>query len=330
MTQKANNLAAYIWSLADLLRGDFKQSQYGRIILPFTLLRRLEGVLEKSKAKVLAEYEAVKKKKLPEEGEAKLLLRATGGLSFYNVSEMDLTRLGEAGIKDNLEFYIQGYSRDAREIFEYFNFGEFIGQLNDANLLYKVVQKVRQTDLSPKAISNHDMGKVFEELIRRFAESSNDTAGEHFTPRDIVHLTTSLVFMEDDDALTKPGIIRTIYDPIRAKTRAAPLSWISLMSPKTFWLRSSPSFKRWHWRMCPIRIWCLICLTSCVRRASFYGRRLSSFAWHSSRRVRVMQPSPISVNLRSSGGRSDTNQRLRHTSRPRTCLIVPRPRLMRS
>lgn len=101
----------------------------------------------------------------------------------------------------------------AREIFEYFNFTEFIGQLNDANLLYKVVQKVRQTDLSPEAITNHEMGLVFEELIRRFAEGSNETAGEHFTPRDIVRLTTSLVFMEDDDALTKPGIIRTIYDP---------------------------------------------------------------------------------------------------------------------
>ncbi len=206
-------MASYIWSLADLLRGDFKQSQYGRIILPFTLLRRLEGVLEKSKEKVLSEYKKIKKKKLPEAGEEKLLLRATGGLSFFNISKMDLSKLGESSIKDNLESYLQGFSKDAREIFEYFNFAEFIGQLNDANLLYKVVQKVRQADLSPKAISNHDMGLVFEELIRRFAESSNETAGEHFIPRDIVRLTTSLVFMEDDDALTKPGIIRTIYDP---------------------------------------------------------------------------------------------------------------------
>ena len=213
MTQNTNNLAAYIWSLADLLRGDFKQSQYGRIILPFTLLRRLEGVLEESKESVLAEYTKVQTMGLPEEAQEKLLLRATGGLSFFNISKMDLSKLGEAGIKDNLESYIQGYSKDAREIFEHFKFAEFIGQLNDADLLYKIVQKVRQTDLSPKAISNHDMGKVFEELIRRFAESSNETAGEHFTPRDIVHLTTSLAFMEDDDALTKPGIIRTIYDP---------------------------------------------------------------------------------------------------------------------
>ena len=213
MTQSTNNLAAYIWSLADLLRGDFKQSQYGRVILPFTLLRRLEGVLEETKPAVLAEHEKIKQMDLPEEAQEKLLLRATGGLRFYNLSKMDLATLGESGIKDNLESYVQGFSRDAREIFEYFNFSEFIGQLNDANLLYKVVQKVRVTDLSPKAISNHEMGLVFEELIRRFAESSNETAGEHFTPRDIVRLTTALVFMEDDEALTTPGIIRTIYDP---------------------------------------------------------------------------------------------------------------------
>lgn len=219
MTDKvtANNLASYCWSIADLLRGDFKQSQYGRIILPFTLLRRLEGVLEASKAQVLAKYAEIQPMNLPEEAQEKLLLRATQinghTLSFYNVSKMDLSKLGQDDIKSNLESYIQGFSKDAREIFEYFNFAEFLGQLNDADLLFKVVQRVRQTDLSPKAVSNHDMGLVFEELIRRFAESSNDTAGEHFTPRDIVRLTTALVFMEDDDALTKPGIIRTIYDP---------------------------------------------------------------------------------------------------------------------
>ncbi|MBA6343017.1 SAM-dependent DNA methyltransferase [Colwellia sp. MB02u-10] len=219
MNQTPNNLAAFCWSIADLLRGDFKQSQYGRIILPFTLLRRLEGVLEESKEAVLAEHEKVQKMNLPEAAQEKMLLRATksasspDGLSFFNTSKMDMSKLGESDIKTNLESYIQDFSKDAREIFEYFNFGEFIGQLNDADLLWKVVQKVRTTDLSPKAISNHDMGLTFEELIRRFAEGSNETAGEHFTPRDIVRLTTSLVFMEDDDALTKSGIIRTIYDP---------------------------------------------------------------------------------------------------------------------
>jgi len=213
MSQTSNNLAAYSWSIADLLRGDFKQSQYGRIILPFTLLRRLECVLAPSKARVLAEVDKLAKLDLPEEAREKMLLRATGGLSFFNTSRMDLSTLGESGIKANLDSYVASFSKDAREIFEYFNFSEFVGQLNDANLLYKVVQRVRLSDLSPEVVSNYEMGLVFEELIRRFAESSNETAGEHFTPRDIVHLTTSLVFMEDDDALTKPGIIRTIYDP---------------------------------------------------------------------------------------------------------------------
>ena len=213
MSQNTNNQAAFIWSLADLLRGDFKQSQYGRIILPFTLLRRLEGVLDDKKEAVLTEFDRLQAMNLPEEAQEKFLLKATGGLSFFNTSKMDLSKLGEANIASNLESYILAFSKDAREIFEHFKFSEFIGQLNDANLLYKIVQKVRQTDLSPKAISNHEMGLVFEELIRRFAESSNETAGEHFTPRDIVRLTTSLVFMEDDDALTKEGIIRTIYDP---------------------------------------------------------------------------------------------------------------------
>ncbi|WP_419533355.1 type I restriction-modification system subunit M [Endozoicomonas sp.] len=213
MSNTHNNLAAFIWSVADLLRGDFKQSQYGRIILPFTLLRRLECVLESSKNDVLAQYEKVKVMNLPEDGMEKMLLRATGGLSFYNTSPMNLSKLGQGEIKNNLERYVQCFSKDAREIFEHFKFDEFVGALNEANLLYKVVQKFATTDLSPDTISNHDMGLVFEELIRRFAESSNETAGEHFTPRDIVRLTTSLVFMEDDDALTKEGIIRTIYDP---------------------------------------------------------------------------------------------------------------------
>ncbi|MBA4069066.1 MAG: restriction endonuclease subunit M [Acinetobacter sp.] len=210
-----SQVAAFIWSVADLLRGDFKQSQYGRVILPFTLLRRLECVLAPTKADVLAanEKEKQKEKQLPEDGKEKILLRATGGLSFFNTSELDLGSLGQKDIRANLNNYIQNFSKDAREIFEHFKFDEFIGLLDDANLLYKVVQKFAATDLSYSAVSNHEMGLVFEELIRRFAESSNETAGEHFTPRDIVRLTTGLVFSKDDDALTKEGIIRTVYDP---------------------------------------------------------------------------------------------------------------------
>lgn len=208
-----SQVAAFIWSVADLLRGDLKQSQYGRVILPFTLLRRLECVLAPTKAEVLAANEKVKQMPLPEEAKEKMLLKATGGLSFFNTSELDLGSLGQKDIRANLNNYIQNFSKDAREIFEHFKFDEFIGLLDDANLLYKVVQKFAATDLSYSAVSNHEMGLVFEELIRRFAESSNETAGEHFTPRDIVRLTTGLVFSKDDDALTKEGIIRTVYDP---------------------------------------------------------------------------------------------------------------------
>ncbi|MFW2083420.1 type I restriction-modification system subunit M [Acinetobacter guillouiae] len=208
-----SQVAAFIWSVADLLRGDFKQSQYGRVILPFTLLRRLECVFEPSKAKVLEANEKVKLMALPEEAKEKMLLKATEGLSFFNTSELDLGSLGQKNIRANISNYIQHFSKDAREIFEHFKFDEFIGLLDDANLLYKVVQKFASTDLSPQSISNHEMGLVFEELIRRFAESSNETAGEHFTPRDIVRLTTGLIFSQDDNALNKEGIIRTIYDP---------------------------------------------------------------------------------------------------------------------
>ena len=214
-----SQVAAFIWSVADLLRGDFKQSQYGRVILPFTLLRRLECVLAESKAAVVAEHERIQLLNLPEEAQELFLLRATKtannkqGLAFFNTSPMDLGKMGQTDIKANLKTYVQSFSKDAREIFEHFKFDEFVGLLDDANLLYKVVKMFATTDLSPEAVSNHEMGLVFEELIRRFAEGSNETAGEHFTPRDIVRLTTSLVFMEDDEALSKEGIIRTIYDP---------------------------------------------------------------------------------------------------------------------
>ena len=185
-----SSTAAFLWSVADLLRGDFKQSQYGRIILPFTLLRRLECVLEATKPDVLAKYETVKA--MPIEAQDKLLTHVAK-LSFYNTSKMDLNRLGETGVASNLESYIQSFSPNAREIFEHFDFFNTIDKLEEADLLYKVAKRFAATDLHPNTISNYGMGLVFEELIRRFAESSNETAGEHFTPRDIVELTTSLL-----------------------------------------------------------------------------------------------------------------------------------------
>ncbi|MEZ9182615.1 N-6 DNA methylase [Vibrio splendidus] len=205
-----SSTAALLWSVADLLRGDFKQSQYGRIILPFTLLRRLECVIEETKPDVLDKYEAVKA--MPFEAQDKILTHSAK-LSFYNTSKMDLSRLGETNVASNLESYIQSFSPNAREIFEHFDFFNTIDKLEEADLLYKVSKQFANAPLSPEQISNYGMGLVFEELIRRFAESSNETAGEHFTPRDIVRLTTSLVFTNDDAALTQAGLVRSIYDP---------------------------------------------------------------------------------------------------------------------
>ena len=201
--------AAFIWSVADLLRGDFKQSQYGRVILPFTLLRRLECVLEPTKAQVLSAAQEHQTK--PDAVREKFLLRAADQ-QFFNASPLSLATLSDSQTADDLMSYVHSFSQDAREIFEHFHFEDFVQQLSANNLLYQVVQRFASIDLSPATISNFGMGIIFEELIRKFAESSNETAGEHFTPRDIVHLTTSLVLTGQESRLT-PNSIVTIYDP---------------------------------------------------------------------------------------------------------------------
>jgi len=208
-TENHSQTAAFLWSIADLLRGDFKQSQYGRIILPFTLLRRMECVLEPTKEAVIRESYAQEGR--PDLVRERLLLRAAGQ-QFFNASKLTLGTLSDTQTAADLMSYVQSFSKDAREIFEHFHFEDFVQQLASANLLYQVVQRFAATDLSPERISNFGMGIIFEELIRKFAESSNETAGEHFTPRDIVHLTTSLVITGQDDKL-KPNSIVTIYDP---------------------------------------------------------------------------------------------------------------------
>ncbi len=208
-TENYSQTAAFLWSIADLLRGDFKQSQYGRIILPFTLLRRMECVLEATKELVLAEASAHQTK--PDLVREKLLLR-TARQQFFNASALALGTLSDTQTADDLMSYVQSFSTDAREIFEHFHFEDFVQQLAASDLLYQVVQRFASVDLSPAKITNFGMGIIFEELIRKFAESSNETAGEHFTPRDIVHLTTSLVISDQDHKL-KPHSIVTIYDP---------------------------------------------------------------------------------------------------------------------
>jgi len=209
MAQQTNS--ALIWSTADLLRGDYKQSDYGKIILPFVLLRRLECVLEPTREVVLAENEARKSLGVPMEP---LLIRKSGH-NFYNTSKFTLSKLmGDANnIKANIDSYINDFSANAREIFEKYEFFAQIDKLEETDLLFLLVEKFAALDLHPDKVSNHEMGLMFEELIRKFAEASNETAGEHFTPRDMVRLATSLLFSTDDDVLTKKGIVRSLYDP---------------------------------------------------------------------------------------------------------------------
>jgi type I restriction enzyme M protein len=205
------SLSSFIWSVADLLRGDYKQSEYGKVILPFTVLRRLDCVLEKTKDAVLAEHATRKKAGINPEP---FLLRKAKQ-SFYNTSPMDMKKLvgDQDNVKENLYQYVQAFAPSVRDIFERFDFYTQIERLAKCGLLYLVTEKFAGIDLHPETISNAEMGTVFEELIRKFAEISNETAGEHFTPREVIRLMVNLLFVEDDDVLSKPGVVRTIYDP---------------------------------------------------------------------------------------------------------------------
>ena len=209
-TENYSQTASFIWSVADLLRGHFKQSQYGRVILPFTLLRRLECVLAPNKQKVL---EAAKQHQNKPDATRELLLLKESGHQFFNASPLSLATLSDTQTAEDLISYVQSFSKSAREIFEHFNFEEFVLKLAEADLLYQVTQQFgSKIDLSTDNISNYGMGLIFEELIRKFAESSNETAGEHFTPRDCVHAATSLLMTGQEEVLS-PNSIITIYDP---------------------------------------------------------------------------------------------------------------------
>ncbi len=202
------NLADFIWNVADALRGPFKPSLYGRIILPFTVLRRMECVLEPTRDAVLAQHKALAGTGV----DLDLVLPNEAGASFYNTSKFTLGTLGSTSTRANLEEYLSRFSANARQIFEHFGFDNWLVKLEQANLLYLVAQKFAAIDLHPKVLSNHEMGLVFEHLIRKFAEAANDDAGEYFTPRDVVRLVTTLVFADDHEALTGEGVVRTVYD----------------------------------------------------------------------------------------------------------------------
>lgn len=205
------HISALIWAVADLLRGDFKQSEYGRVILPFTVLRRLDCVLAPTRAAALDEYRAKSTAKLPFEE----YVRRAAGQSFFNLFPQDLPGLlGDAdNLSSNLQAYVRAFSMDVLDIFTRFDFPATIERLHKAGLLYLVAEKFTGLNLHPDTLSNYQMGLLFEELLRRFAEMSNETAGEHFTPREVIHLMVELLFTEDDAILSQGGVVRTIYDP---------------------------------------------------------------------------------------------------------------------
>jgi len=211
-THNFKEKANFIWSIADLLRGDYKQSDYGKIILPLTVLRRLDGVLAKTKDKVLKKFEGVKTTNVQN---IDPILNKAAKLNFHNRSPYDFEKLVAEPdhLAANLRSYINGFSQNAREIIDYFDFDQQIDRLDKANLLYLVVKEFQNVDMSPSSMNNVDAGYMFEELIRKFAELSNETAGEHFTPREVIRLMVNLLFMADKDVLTMEGIVKTLYDP---------------------------------------------------------------------------------------------------------------------
>ncbi len=208
------NHASFIWSVADLLRGDYKRSDYGKVILPLTVIRRLDCVLEPTKQVVLNENKRLAESKI--ENVEPVLEAKAGGLQFYNTSPLTFTKLLDDpdSIADLLKLYIADFSPAAKDIIDKFDFSVQIERLRRAGVLYQVVGKFAELDLHPDVVSNIEMGYLYEELIRRFSELSNETAGEHFTPREVIRLMVNLLFNDDaDDVLTKRGVVKTLCDP---------------------------------------------------------------------------------------------------------------------
>ena len=211
VTNGFGDKVSFIWAVADELRGDFKAHEYGQVILPFLVLRRLECALEPTKAVVIAKAESLKGKV----DNVDPILQMTAKHKFYNTSPLDLTKLlsDSKMVAANLRTYVQGFSPGAVEVLDKYNFDDKITRLENAGLLYRVVSKFAELDLSTGAVSNDAMGYIFEELLRRFSEMSNETAGEHFTPREVIRLMVNILFVEDDKALSGAKPIRTLYDP---------------------------------------------------------------------------------------------------------------------
>ena len=208
-----NYFANLIWQIADLMRGPYRPPQYERVMLPMTVLRRFDCVLASSKAKVLAEHEHWDGRLDGEALDARL--NRAAGQRFHNHSGLDFEKL--KGDPDNVEkhlvIYIKSFSRNVRDIFDFFEFENEIERMREANILYLVVRKFCDVDLHPNSVPNEQMGLIFENLIRRFNELANETAGDHFTPREVIRLMVNILFIDDDELLATPGTVRKLLDP---------------------------------------------------------------------------------------------------------------------
>src|SRR5258705_9873396 len=205
-------IVSSIWGVADLIRDTFKRGKYQDVILPLTVLRRLDCVLAPTKEKVLKRQAELKGKGL-EDPDAQL--RRASSFAFYNTSRYDFDKLlGDApNLAANLRNYIAGFSPNMREVLEKFDFDNTIAKLDEAGLLFKVMERFRAVDLHPDKVSNIQMGYIFEELIRKFNEALNENPGEHFTPREEIHLMVDLMLAGDTDRIRHKGVVCTVYDP---------------------------------------------------------------------------------------------------------------------
>ncbi len=206
-----NQKTSMIWSIADILRGGWKQHEYQDVILPLVVLKRLDSILADTKASVLEKYNEYKGKV----NDLDPILKKTSGTAFYNISDYDFkTILGEPKhLAKNFKQYINGYSKNIQDIFEKFDFSKQLERLEGGDLLFYVIQELNKVDLHPSKVDNYQMGHIFEELLRKFSEMSNETAGEHYTPRDVISLMTEMLFSPDKNDLKKPHVIKKIYDP---------------------------------------------------------------------------------------------------------------------
>lgn len=212
LVMEINEIISLAWGAKEILRGDFKRIDYGRIILPFIVLRRLGRVLEDTKEDVLKELE---KHKGADENLLDAILNDVSKQKFHNKSKYDLELLlaDPENIHKNMKTYLRGFSKDVRDIFENFKFNNTIDELHKQGILYHIVQHFAKAPLDPKTIDQHKMGNIYEELIRKTSEATNEEAGEHFTPREVIRLMVNLLFAEDTELLKQKGVSRTIYDP---------------------------------------------------------------------------------------------------------------------